>query len=39
LVIANPPWKFDSEIRDALEEVRAALSGRADSTVEWLVGE
>ncbi|MGH8187116.1 MAG: 23S rRNA (adenine(2030)-N(6))-methyltransferase RlmJ, partial [Steroidobacteraceae bacterium] len=27
LVIANPPWKFDGEMRDALVELRAALEG------------
>jgi 23S rRNA (adenine2030-N6)-methyltransferase len=39
LVIANPPWKFDSEMSDALDELRAALAGSGRSTVEWLVGE
>ena len=39
LVIANPPWKFDGEIREALEELHAALEGQGASRVEWLVGE
>jgi 23S rRNA (adenine2030-N6)-methyltransferase len=39
LVIANPPWKFDGEIREALAEVHAALSDAGESRVEWLVGE
>ena len=41
LVIANPPWQLDEEIRGALEEVRPLLAhddgGRV--RVEWLVGE
>ncbi len=39
LVIANPPWKFDVEMRQAQAEVHAALSGSGRSRVEWLVGE
>jgi 23S rRNA (adenine2030-N6)-methyltransferase len=39
LVIANPPWKFDAEIAEALRHVHAALSEAGSSTVEWLVGE
>lgn len=39
LVIANPPWKFDGEMREALEELHAALGGQGASRVEWLVGE
>jgi 23S rRNA (adenine2030-N6)-methyltransferase len=41
MIIANPPWKFDEEIREALVEVHALLdSERAGSVrVEWLVGE
>jgi 23S rRNA (adenine2030-N6)-methyltransferase len=39
LVIANPPWKFDSEISEALAEAHAALSDAGESTVQWLVGE
>jgi 23S rRNA (adenine2030-N6)-methyltransferase len=39
LVIANPPWKFDGEIREALKELHAALQGQGASRVEWLVGE
>lgn len=41
LVIANPPWKFDEEIRPALDEVHALLdTERAGGVnVRWLVGE
>jgi len=39
LVIANPPWKFDGEMREALEELHGALAGNGASRVEWLVGE
>jgi 23S rRNA (adenine2030-N6)-methyltransferase len=39
LVIANPPWKFDGEMREASEELHAALEGHGASRVEWLVGE
>jgi 23S rRNA (adenine2030-N6)-methyltransferase len=41
LVIANPPWRFDGEIAEALAEVHAALApeGTGGSRVEWLVGE
>lgn len=41
LVIANPPWKFDWEIADALSEAHAALArdGVGTSRVDWLVGE
>jgi 23S rRNA (adenine2030-N6)-methyltransferase len=41
MVIANPPWKFDDEIREALSEVHATLDAeRAGSiSVRWLVGE
>jgi 23S rRNA (adenine2030-N6)-methyltransferase len=39
LVIANPPWKFDGEMSEALEELHAALQGNASSRVDWLVGE
>jgi 23S rRNA (adenine2030-N6)-methyltransferase len=39
LVIANPPWKFDGEIREALEELHAVLGGNGASRVDWLVGE
>ena len=41
LVIANPPWQLDSDIRAALEEVMPLIAqddaGRV--RVEWLVGE
>jgi 23S rRNA (adenine2030-N6)-methyltransferase len=39
LVIANPPWKFDGEMREALEELHEALAGSGTSRVQWLVGE
>lgn len=41
LVIANPPWKFDGEMTEALAEVHAALAPEraGASRVEWLVGE
>ena len=39
LVIANPPWKFEGEIAEALTEAHAALSDAGGSSVEWLVGE
>jgi 23S rRNA (adenine2030-N6)-methyltransferase len=41
MMIANPPWKFDEEIRAALAEVHAVLDvERAGGVrVQWLVGE
>ncbi len=41
LLIANPPWKFDEEIRPALEEIHALLdTARAGGVrVAWLVPE
>jgi 23S rRNA (adenine2030-N6)-methyltransferase len=39
LVIANPPWKFDGEMREVLEELHEALAGSGTSRVQWLVGE
>jgi 23S rRNA (adenine2030-N6)-methyltransferase len=39
LVIANPPWKFDGEMKDTLAELHAALEGQGAVRVEWLVGE
>ncbi len=39
LVIANPPWKLDDELREALAELHSALDGKGGSRVEWLVGE
>jgi 23S rRNA (adenine2030-N6)-methyltransferase len=39
LVLANPPWKFDAEMTEALDELHEALAGKGQSTVEWLVGE
>ena len=39
LVIANPPWKFDGEMREALAELHAVLEGKGAARVEWLVAE
>jgi 23S rRNA (adenine2030-N6)-methyltransferase len=41
LVIANPPWQFDTEILPALREAHAALApdGAAGVSVRWLAGE
>jgi 23S rRNA (adenine2030-N6)-methyltransferase len=41
LIIANPPWQFDEEIRGALEEIKAPLAqdGAGRVRVEWLVKE
>ena len=41
LVIANPPWQLDEEIRGALEELKSLLGqdGAGRVRVEWLVGE
>jgi len=41
LVVANPPWRFDSEIGEALTELHAALApdGVGASRVEWLAPE
>jgi 23S rRNA (adenine2030-N6)-methyltransferase len=39
LVIANPPWKFDGEMREALAELHAALEAKGAARVEWLAGE
>jgi 23S rRNA (adenine2030-N6)-methyltransferase len=39
LVVANPPWKFDGEMREALAELHGALADNGASRVEWLVGE
>ncbi|HEY7641233.1 MAG TPA: 23S rRNA (adenine(2030)-N(6))-methyltransferase RlmJ [Steroidobacteraceae bacterium] len=39
IVIANPPWKFDGEIAEALRETQGALSEAGGSSVEWLVEE
>jgi len=39
LVIANPPWKFDGEIAEALAEAQVALGVAGGSSVEWLVEE
>ncbi len=40
-LIANPPWKFDAEIRDALAEIQPLLDpqGAGGVRVEWLVPE
>jgi 23S rRNA (adenine2030-N6)-methyltransferase len=41
LVIANPPWQLEEDLRDALEEIKPLLAqddaGRV--RVEWLVKE
>ena len=40
MLIANPPWQFDTEIRGALEEVRGRLAqDEGQVHVRWLVGE
>jgi 23S rRNA (adenine2030-N6)-methyltransferase len=39
LLIANPPWKFDGEMTAALDELHAALEGKGQSSVQWLVAE
>ena len=41
LIIANPPWQFDDEMRVTLAELHRLLSpeGTGGSNVEWLVGE
>jgi 23S rRNA (adenine2030-N6)-methyltransferase len=41
LLIANPPWQFDTEMKAVCDELREALAeGAAGQTrVEWLVGE
>lgn len=41
LVVANPPWQFDAEMRTATAELHRQLSpeGTSEAKVEWLVGE
>lgn len=41
LVIANPPWQLDTQIRPALEELLAVLAadGAGHTRVEWLTQE
>jgi 23S rRNA (adenine2030-N6)-methyltransferase len=41
LVIANPPWQLDTEIREALEEIHPLLDAERAGRVrvEWLVTE
>lgn len=41
LVIANPPWQFDDDMRVATAELHSLLSpqGSGSASVEWLVGE
>jgi 23S rRNA (adenine2030-N6)-methyltransferase len=41
MLIANPPWKIDAELREAMEELRSLLEieGAGRVRVEWLVGE
>ena len=41
MVIANPPWRFEEEMRDALSELQGLLDpqGIGGVRVEWLVAE
>ena len=41
LIIINPPWQLDLEMRAALDELHAALAqeGAPKAKVHWLVGE
>jgi 23S rRNA (adenine2030-N6)-methyltransferase len=41
LVVANPPWQWDQEMRAATDELQRLLApdGRGSATVEWLVPE
>lgn len=41
MLIANPPWQFDEEMRPALAELQMMLDPERDGEwkVEWLVGE
>lgn len=41
MLIANPPWRFDVEMKPALEELQMLLAPDAGGSVrvEWLVGE
>ena len=40
ILIANPPWQFDTEMNAVGAELREALAdGASESRVEWLVGE
>jgi 23S rRNA (adenine2030-N6)-methyltransferase len=41
MLIANPPWKIDAELRDAMEELKPLLEveGAGRVRVDWLVGE
>jgi 23S rRNA (adenine2030-N6)-methyltransferase len=41
MIIANPPWQFDDEMRPALSELHLLLDPErgGGSTVEWLVVE
>jgi 23S rRNA (adenine2030-N6)-methyltransferase len=41
MLIANPPWKIDAELREAMEELKPLLEieGAGRVRVEWLVGE
>lgn len=40
MVVLNPPWRVDEELRTALPAVRQALAGRGSGSarVEWLAG-
>jgi 23S rRNA (adenine2030-N6)-methyltransferase len=41
IIVANPPWQFDTEMREATHELHTLLSsdGAGRSRVEWLVAE
>jgi 23S rRNA (adenine2030-N6)-methyltransferase len=41
MLIANPPWQFDAEMRTSLGELHRLLAprGAGGVRVEWLVGE
>jgi 23S rRNA (adenine2030-N6)-methyltransferase len=41
LIVANPPWQFDEQMKEAMSELHRLLSleGAGDHRVEWLVPE
>jgi 23S rRNA (adenine2030-N6)-methyltransferase len=41
IVIANPPWKLDEELRESMEELKPllAVDGAGVTSIRWLVGE
>jgi 23S rRNA (adenine2030-N6)-methyltransferase len=41
LIIANPPWQLDEELRPALTELHRVLApqGAGGSRIDWLVPE